>query len=419
MTFGSRLPLPLAFAAVAAVIGTALYASATPSPVYAVYQARWHFSTPMLSLVYATYALGVLTSLLLIGGISDQTGRRPVLAWSLLGLLLSMGVFLAADSVGWLFVARAFQGLATGGALGAAGAALIELHPSGDTRQAALVNGVVSLAGLGSGAFVSSLLVQFLPAPRVAPFVVVSALIALLLALVGALPEPVAARGRPDLRPRHPAVPKTTRGAFVLAGLGVLSSWSIGGLYLALGPGLAGHLLRTHGALAGGVAAAALMTPGALAQLAGRGLSNRMLTTAGGISLAIGMALTAGSVAVGSAPFFLVSSGLAGVGVGLAFMGALRHLTGAIPASRRGEVMSAFYIVGYLSLSLPAVAAGLAASALGLSETFELFSAAVVLLALAVAAGGLRIGEAPIRDAAVSINTPPARRGPAACEQAA
>jgi hypothetical protein len=81
--------------------------------------------------------------------------------------------------------------------------------------------------------------------------------------------------------------------------------------------------------------------------------------------------------------------------------------------------MSAFYMVGYLSLSVPAVAAGLAASALGLSETFERFSAAVVPLALAVAAGGLRIGKASTRDAAISIKTPPARRGPAACEQAA
>src|SRR5689334_24738619 len=101
------LPLPIAFAAVAAVIGVALYASATPSPLYDVYQARWHFSTSVLTLIYATYALGVLTSLLLIGGISDHTGRRPVLAWSLTALLASMGLFLAADSVVWLFAARA------------------------------------------------------------------------------------------------------------------------------------------------------------------------------------------------------------------------------------------------------------------------------------------------------------------------
>jgi hypothetical protein len=96
-----------------------------------------------------------------------------------------------------------------------------------------------------------------------------------------------------------------------------------------------------------------------------------------------------------SAPFPLGATALGGIGFGLAFMGALRHLSAAIPADRRAEVMSAFYVVGYLSLALPAVAAGITASVVGLSETFELFSAGVVVIALLVAVGGRRI-EAPV-----------------------
>jgi len=390
-----RLTGLAAFGAVAAVIAVAFYASATPSPLYGVYQAQWHFSTPVLSLVYATYAIGVLVALLLVGSVSDQVGRRPVFAWSLAGLLLSAAIFASAGSVTWLFVARAVQGVATGGALGAAGAALIDLHPTANTRTAALVNGVVALAGLGVGALLSSALVQFLPAPRELPFAVVAGMIALLLALVAAMPEPVSRRGRTTIRPQRPAIPVQTRGPFALAALGVVGSWSIAGVYLALGPALAGHLLQTHGELAGGVAAAALMGSGALAQLAGRNLTNRTLTVAGSLLVALGMALTATAVAVSSAPFFLAASALAGVGFGLAFMGALRHLSAAIPADRRAEVMSAFYVVGYLSLALPAVAAGFIANAIGLSETFELLSAGVVVVALVVAAGGRRIQEAP------------------------
>jgi MFS family permease len=390
-----RLTGLAAFGAVAAVIAVAFYASATPSPLYGVYQARWHFSTPVLSLVYATYAIGVLVSLLLIGSLSDQVGRRPVLAWALLGLLVSTLVFATASSLAWLFVARALQGLATGAALGAAGAALIDLHPTANTRTAALVNGVVALAGLGVGALLSSALVQFLPAPRELPFVVVAAMIALLLALVGAMPEPVSREGRAVIRLQRPAIPHQTRGPFALAALGVIGSWSIAGVYLALGPALAGHLLHTKGELAGGAAAGALMGSGALAQLAGRNLTNRTLTVAGSLLVALGMALTATAVAVGSAAFFLAASALAGVGFGLAFMGSLRHLSAAIPADRRAEVMSAFYVVGYLSLALPAVAAGFIANAIGLSETFELLSAGVVVVALTVAAGGRRIDETP------------------------
>ncbi|HYB22618.1 MAG TPA: MFS transporter [Solirubrobacteraceae bacterium] len=387
----ARLSPRLAFAAVAAVIGLALFASATPSALYGVYAARWHFSTPVLTLVYGVYAAGVLASLLLIGGLSDQVGRRPVLLGSLALLLAAMVLFALARSVVWLFAARALQGVATGAALGAAGAALLELHPRGDTRQAALVNGAVSNVGIGAGALVSAGIVQFLPDARLLPFVLVVAMIALVLAAVRATPETVIERRRARLRPQRPGVPRPTRAAFALAALGVIASWSIGGLYLALGPQLAGELMHTHGELAGGAAVCALSAPAAISSLLGRELSNRTLTSAGALLLALGMALTALSLTAASAAFFLSAAAITGFGFGLAFMGALRHLSAAIPESHRGEVMSAFYVVAYLAISLPAVAAGFAAPRFGLIDTFQAFSAIVVVLALAVAVGGLRI----------------------------
>jgi MFS family permease len=148
---------------VSGIIVLALFASATPSPLYADYAASWHFSTPVLTAVYAVYALGVLTSLVLIGRLSDEIGRRPVLIGALIALLLATGLYIAASSVVWLFAARGLQGLATGAALAAAGAAMLDLHPRGDAVHAGLVNGVGSALGIGLGAAVSSVLVQEAP----------------------------------------------------------------------------------------------------------------------------------------------------------------------------------------------------------------------------------------------------------------
>src|SRR4029079_2127534 len=69
----------LAYALAAAVIGLSLFASVTPSPLYGTYSEMWGFSPAVLTLVYATYASGVLTTLILAGRISDEVGRRPVL----------------------------------------------------------------------------------------------------------------------------------------------------------------------------------------------------------------------------------------------------------------------------------------------------------------------------------------------------
>ncbi len=187
----------------------------------------------------------------------------------------------------------------------------------------------------------------------------------------------------------------------------MVGSWSIAGVYLALGPALAGDLLHTHGELAGGIATAALLGSGALAQVAGRNLDNRTLTVTGSIARRHRHGPHRHRGGRGLCRVLPAASALAGVGFGLAFMGALRHLTAAIPADRRAEVMSAFYVVGYLSLALPAVAAGIIASAVGLSETFELFSAGVVVLALTVAAGGLRIAKTAPATPATPATPPP------------
>jgi predicted MFS family arabinose efflux permease len=377
---------------VAFIIGLALFASATPTPLYGLYQAEWHFSTPVLTLIYSVYAFGVLTALLLVGRISDDLGRRPVLLIALAGLAVSALLFTLADSVAWLFAARAVQGLTTGTVLGAAGAALLDLHPRRDGNHASLINGVVSTLGIGTGALVASALVQYAPHPLVTPFVVLLALLAVALAGTLALPEPVTRAPGWRLRAQWPRVPAEIRGQFALSGLGVLASWSIAGLFLALGPALAREILGTDNHLAGGVAILVLAASAGLAQVLWQHLDAHRAASVGAAILAAGMALAAASLSTGSPVFFLAAAAVTGAGFGLAFLGALRALAAVAPVERRAEVISAFYVVAYGSISVPAIAAGLAVTQLGLEPTFRVFSAAVVVMGLAVAAVARRPG---------------------------
>src|SRR5438128_12268898 len=100
------LPPRIGYAVAALVVGLGLFASVTPSPLYRTYSVLWHFSPLTLTLIYATYAFGVLASLLLAGGVSDDVGRRPVLLVALGALLASSGVFMVAGSAAGLVVAR-------------------------------------------------------------------------------------------------------------------------------------------------------------------------------------------------------------------------------------------------------------------------------------------------------------------------
>lgn len=385
-----RLSPTAAYWLMAAIIGLSLFASSTPSPLYATYREEWGFSSFVLTAVFAVYAIGVLAALLVAGRISDDVGRRPVLVGSLAVLIVATGLFLVANSVAWLFAARALQGVATGVAMGSAGAALLDLHPKRDSHGAGLANGVASTAGMGLGALIAAVIVQYAPLPMRTPYLVLVAIFVVLLVGAILMPEPVQHRRSLDLRFQKPHVPREIRGAFLVSSLGVLASWSIGGLFMSLGPQLAAIELDTDNHLAGGFAILALTGSGAVAQLAFQRAAPWRLTAWGAVVLAVGMAGIVGSLSLDSPVPFLAASMLTGLGWGTAFLGALRSLTAVIPAAHRARTMSAFYLVAYASLSVPALAAGLVVSELGLLPTFRIFGAFVVVVALVVAVASVR-----------------------------
>src|SRR3984957_19199641 len=158
---GARLSGTPALVLLASLIVSLLAASSAPTPLYAVYQQRWGFSPITTTIVYGVYALTVLASLLTLGRLSDYVGRRPVLLTALAVQVAAMVVFATADGVGGLLIARVIQGLSTGAALGAIGAAMLDI----DTGRGALANAMSPGLGSGSGALLSALFVQYLPAP--------------------------------------------------------------------------------------------------------------------------------------------------------------------------------------------------------------------------------------------------------------
>lgn len=112
------------------------------TPLYAVYAQRFHFSSLVLTTVFATYAVVLVPALILFGRLSDRFGRRPVILAGLAVAVLGLALFAAANGAAWLYGARAVQGLAVGMIGGPATAALVELDPHANRRRAALLAGL-------------------------------------------------------------------------------------------------------------------------------------------------------------------------------------------------------------------------------------------------------------------------------------
>src|SRR5262249_41948225 len=97
----SRAP----FFVVSGALFVLLLAGNLPTPLYAVYRARFGFSGTELTLIFAVYAMALIPSLLVFGQLSDRVGRKRVIAGGLCAAAIGLALLAVAQSTTWLFVA--------------------------------------------------------------------------------------------------------------------------------------------------------------------------------------------------------------------------------------------------------------------------------------------------------------------------
>ena len=381
----ARLDGTPALVLLASLIVSLLAASAAPTPLYDVYQQQWGFSPITTTIVFGVYAVAVLASLLVLGRLSDYVGRRPVLLAALAVQVASMVVFADADGVGGLLIARVIQGLSTGAALGAIGAAMLDI----DRERGTLANAISPGLGTGSGALLSALFVRYLPAPThliylalIGIIVIQAAGVALLRETVTASRVPAAALV-PEVR-----LPRSVRGPVLAAAPVLFAVWALAGLYAALGPAIVRVLTGSSSVVLGGGSVTLLTVTAVSSVYLLRKAPARTVMLTGIAALVVGVAITLVALGTGSAGLFFAGTAVSGVGFGSGFQGGIRTVVPAAAPHERAGVLSLLFTVSYLGLGVPAVAAGfLAVHGAGLTGAARDYGAAlIVLAALALAA---------------------------------
>jgi MFS family permease len=383
----------MGFWVVAAAFCLNLAFSAVPTPLYSIYQQRDHFSTFMITVVYAVYAVGVIVSLFLGGHVSDWVGRRRVLVPAILVNVLSAVLFLVWPSLAGLLVARIISGVSVGLTTGTASAYLAELHlgAGGEVtgRRPQIVATAANLGGIGVGPLGAGLLAQFVPSPLVVPYIVFGGVLVLLALGTALTPETASIPDpRPGWRPQRVAIPAHARGTFFAAAAAGAAAFAVYGVFNSLMPGfLAGTMHETSYAVAGAVAFAAF-AGGALAQIllgtAGVALTLKTavpVTVAGLFLFTLGMWLP-------SLPVFVIGGIITGAGGGLVVRGSLVAAAGTAPPESRAEVLAGYFLGAYVGLSVPVVALGIATEYVAARDVMLVF---VVLAAAAIAAASAAV----------------------------
>ncbi|MGO2242999.1 MAG: MFS transporter [Halomonas sp.] len=356
-----------------------LAASSALTPLYHLYQDQWGFGATTLTTVFAVYAVGLLLALLFTGRLSDFVGRRPVILSALLLEMVAMATFLGASDAGVLIIARAIQGVATGLATAAVGAAILDLS----REKGALINSISPMFGMALGALGSTALMIYAPLPTQLVFGLLLSILIVAALLTWFAPETSAkASGAlASLKPQI-TVPMQARKAFLLITPVNMAVWMLGGFYLSLMPSLIIDILHLHSPWLGGSVVAALTLTGGLAVIVARNFTSFVTISSGAIALLVGLAVILLGANTGSGLMLMIGSIAAGFGFGAGFLGSLRSVLSLAEPHQRASLMGVFYTESYLAHSLPTIAIGYVAQKTDLLTAVNVYGVLIGSLVL-------------------------------------
>lgn len=363
---------------------TTMAFSTVPTPLYAIYQRRDGFPTFLITVIFASYAVGVMVSLYLAGHVSDWLGRRRVALFAVLTEALAAAIFLIWKDVPGLLLARFISGVGVGVLTATATAHLSELRrivrPQEDPSHSALISSMVNLGGLAFGPLIGGLLAEYGSKPLDRPYELFLVLLLVSALGIALVPETVERlEERPAYRPQRVALPSAAKPQFFASAVGAFAAFAIFGLFTSLAPTfLAGTLHHTSRLLAG-VVTFAVFVAGAGSQAVFVRLGRPQQLRLGLVLMSAGLVAVAVGGLLPNLWLFVIGGVIAGAGVGLVFRGAVASAASLADSGSRGEVLAALFLIAYAGLALPVLAVGVGVALLD-QLALLIFSAIIFVL---------------------------------------
>jgi MFS family permease len=383
--FTHRLELrgTAALAAAAMLIGAAFGLSTLITPLYVIYQHEFGFSQITLTLIYATYAVGNVAALLFFGHISDRAGRRLTALSAVVTLTLATLVFLFANGIAALYVARTLTGLGIGIASGTGNAWLAELVERGDKARAATIGTISNFLGLGVAALMSGLLAQYAPWPLQLSFIIYLVLLCAVAAPIWFTQETVrhSDSGRLEFRPNL-SLPREIRAQFVAPAVTGFGLMALVGFYASLMPSILSNDLHINNHAAAGalffelaaVVAAVIVTTQSFAS------RNAMISS---LALMILAAVALAATKVSASLWVMMATTVAvAVSAGLGYRGSLQTVNQMAPADKRAAVVSVYFICCFIGNALPVIGVGVLSKLSGTTVADIAFACVIAVFAI-------------------------------------
>jgi MFS family permease len=348
-----------------------------------LYAQQWHLSHTVTAGIFAIYPIGVVVMLVGFGGISDHIGRRATMLAGLFASLVGALLFAVAPDVWWVFAGRALMGIGVGLAASPSTAAILEFSSPVSAKHAASVTMGAQAAGFTAALLLGGALTEYGPWPTRFCFWVLSLFLIVLLIGTWLLPHHTPAGAGGDWRSRMPSVPKHVHRTFAVSSTAMVAAYTFGVLVLSLGGQVEHDLIGSPNAFLNSAVLSLFPIVMAAIGIIARPLAPQIALMVGALVSCLGMVLLIVAVNFRDLIIYLLATAAAGGAYSLLFVGGLQVISAAAPEDNRGGILSALYLLGYLSMGALALVLGAIATTRGLGFAVDLGAAAIILMNLA------------------------------------
>ena len=362
------------------------------TPLLPLYKSEFHLTNGQVTLLFATYTLTVVPTMLVMGGVSDRLGRKKVMAPAMVSITLAAIALGWASNVEMLFAGRVLQGLAIGSFLGVGTAFIVDHARPGEKAWSAVVAGLAFRLGFGLGPGMAGVIAQNSSQPIRAPFEVYLGLMVVAFVAFAITPETIrrakASRGRWRIQVGVPAGQMAGFATFLAPAaftLGFLDATllSVVPLYMV-------SVLGVTNLAIVGLVGFLVLGLGGVTPLVARGVAPRPAVMWGVGGGAVASLLVVSASQVNSVALVLIAAAVIGLLNGLTLQGATAICGVSVPILERGKLLSALYMCAYAG-TIPTIGLGYLSQAIGITAALGIFSAAALVLAAVVIVLGGRV----------------------------
>jgi MFS family permease len=259
----------------------------------------------------------------------------------------------------------------------------LEFSSPESAKHSASVTMGAQAAGFAAALLLGGALTEYGPWPTRLCFWVLSLFLIVLLIATWLLPRHTPGGAGGDWRSRMPSVPKHVRRTFAVSSTAMVAAYTFGVLVLSLGGQVEHDLIGSPNAFLNGAVLSLFPIVMAGIGIIARPLSPRTALMVGALASCLGMVLLIVAVNFRDVVIYLLATAAAGGAYSLLFVGGLQVISMAAPERNRGGILSALYLLGYLSMGALALVLGAIATTRGLGFAADLGAATIILMNVA------------------------------------